>query len=182
MNFTMILFLILIIIIFWFVNTYNKFIKLREMVKNSMGQISAQVESRWDAISSIIDATKQYSSHEADVLKDITNKRSGISNISDVEDVEKDTQLFEEALKRVSIVVENYPDLKASGVFENAMNKIDDYEKSVRSSRMIYNDTVTKYNRSVLVFPASIVAKMFNFKEMDYFKSTETKADMPSWN
>lgn len=180
---TLVIILIIIAIIgLWFIKSYNNFIRLREMVRNSMGQISAQIESRWDAISSIIDATKKYSSHEADVLTDITNKRSGISKASEVEDVEKDTQLFEEALKRVNIVVENYPDLKASGIFENAMNKIDEYEKSVRSSRMIYNDTVTKYNRSVLVFPASIVAKMFNFKEMDYFKSTETKADMPSWN
>lgn len=47
---------------------------------------------------------------------------------------------------------------------------------------MIYNDTVTKYNRQVLSFPTSILAGMFGFRQEEYFKNTETKADMPMWS
>lgn len=180
---TLIIILIIIAVIaIWLISSYNNFVRLREMVKNAMGQISAQVESRWDALSSIIDATKKYSNHEAEVLTEITDTRSGVNNNSSASDVEKDSALFQTAMEKINLVVENYPDLKASTVFENSMNKIDEYEKSVRSSRMVYNDTVTKYNRSILVFPASIIAKMFNFNEMDYFENTKEKADMPSWD
>ncbi|MDL2311076.1 LemA family protein, partial [Peptostreptococcaceae bacterium OttesenSCG-928-C18] len=54
------------------IGMYNSLIKQREMVKNSRGQISAQVESRWDALSNLIDATKFYEKHEDELLKDIT--------------------------------------------------------------------------------------------------------------
>ena len=172
---------VLVVIAVWMISTYNGLVGSRELVRNSMGQIAVQVESRWDALSSLISATKKYSEHEAEVLMDITKSRTGINKDSDVKAVEKDSQAFEQAMTKLNVVVENYPELKASNVYENTMNKIDTYENNVRHSRMIFNDTVTKFNRKILVFPASIVAGMFGFKEEDYFKNTESKADMPSW-
>ncbi len=179
---TAVLLIIIAGLAIWGVSTYNRLIQSKEMVKNAMGQIATQIESRWDALSSLIDATKQYSKHESEVLENITKQRSGISPTSNPSDVEADSDIFQDVITKLNVVVENYPDLKASNIYENTMDKIDSYENNVRNSRMIFNDTVTRYNRSILVFPASLIAKMFNFEEEEYFKSTESKADMPSWN
>lgn len=177
-----ILLVVLTGLILWGITTYNGLIQSKEMVKNAMGQIATQVESRWDALSSLIDATKQYSKHESEVLENITRQRSGINPDSNPSEVEADSEIFQDVITRLNVVVENYPDLKASNIYENTMDKIDSYENNVRNSRMIFNDTVTRYNRSILVFPASIIAKMFNFHEEEYFKGTDGKSEMPSWN
>lgn len=177
-----IILIIIAVLALWAISTYNNLIKSREMVRNSMGQIAAQVESRWDAISSLISATKKYSDHESKVLESVTAQRTGINKNSNPSDIEKDDNIFNEAIGKINVVVESYPDLKASTVYTNTMTQINEYENNVRHSRMIYNDTVTKFNRSILTFPNSLLAGMFGFKEEEYFSSTDTKESMPSWD
>lgn len=177
-----IILIIIAVIAMWAISTYNNLVKEREMVRNSMGQIAAQIESRWDALSSLISATKKYSDHEAEVLENVTAQRSGISKNSNPNDVEKDDNIFSDAISKINVVAESYPDLKASSVYNTTMNKIDEYENNVRHSRMIYNDTVTKLNRAILTFPNSLVAGMFGFHQEEYFSSSESKQNMPSWD
>ncbi|MDD7543700.1 MAG: LemA family protein, partial [Peptoniphilaceae bacterium] len=71
---------IIVLIVLWAIGIYNRLVALREMVHNSMGQIAAQIESRWDALKSLIDATKSYQAHEADTLKSITESRTRVSS------------------------------------------------------------------------------------------------------
>ena len=168
-------------ILVWGISIYNTFVIARERVENAKSQIATQIESRWDAVKSLISATKQYSKHEADVLENVAEKRSSIGKNSSVDDIENSEEELNNVLGRLIAVSENYPDLKASGVYENTMNSINKYEDNVRNARMIYNDTVAKMNRKVNMFPANIVANMFNFKEREYFHGTENKKDMPSW-
>jgi len=173
--------LVIIILIGWVISTYNRLVSTRELVENAMGQISTQIESRWDALKSMIDGTKRYEKHEAEVLEGIAEKRSQIGKAAEVNDVNQDDQLFNQALGRLIAVAENYPDLKASTVYQDTLRNIDKYENQVRQSRMIYNDTVTKYNRIIQMVPSNIIAGMFNFTKRDYFESTQEKTEMPSW-
>ncbi len=166
---------------FWGISIYNQLISSREFVRNSMGNIAAQVESRWDAVSSLIGATKKYSSHEAETLTNITAMRSKVDRTSQPSAVEKDDSLFEQAMKQLNVVVENYPELKADGVYIQTMEGINKYENNVRQARMVYNDTVTKLNRQVQQFPSSIVAGMFRFNQETYFQSSSDKSNMPQW-
>lgn len=179
------IFVILIVIIaavaFWGVSIYNSLVTLRERVDNAKAQIATQIESRWDAVKSLIEATKQYSKHEAEVLESVTEKRASIGKNSSIEEIQEAEAQFNNVLGRLIAVSENYPDLKASGVYQTTMASINKFEDNVRNSRMIYNDIVTRFNRKTKVFPSSIVAGMFNFEEREYFEGTETKQDMPSW-
>ncbi len=178
---TIIIIVIVVLILLFVVSNYNSLVKLREMVKNSMANIAAQVESRWDAVSSLIDATKKYSDYEANILSDITMQRTNIDRDASVKDVEKDDDMFSKALTRINAVAEAYPNLKASEVYKTTMNSINSYEENVRMSRMVYNDTVTKLNTKIQSFPSNIVASIFGFRKEEYFKNTESKKEMPSW-
>ena len=173
--------IIVVLIGLWGISIYNQLISSREFVRNSMGNIAAQVESRWDAVSSLIGATKKYSSHEAETLTNITAMRSKVDRTSEPSVVEKDDSLFEQAMNQLNVVVENYPELKADSVYIQTMESIDRYENNVRQSRMVYNDTVTKLNRQVQQFPSSIIAGMFRFSQESYFQSSSAKSDMPQW-
>lgn len=172
---------IVVLILLWGVSTYNKLISSREFVRNSMGNIAAQVESRWDAVKALIDAAKKYSSHEAEALTNITAMRAKVDRTSEPTTVEKDDSLFEQAMNQINVVVESYPELKADRVYIQSMEGIDKYENNVRQARMVYNDTVTKFNRQVQQFPSSIVAGMFGFSQEAYFQSSSSKSDMPQW-
>lgn len=173
--------IILVLIVAWAIGAYNGFVNLRERVSNSRAQIATQLESRWDALKSLIQATKQYAQHEAEVLENVTSSRASIGQNSSVGELEENASNFNNVLGRLIAVSESYPDLKASTVYQSSMNSVNEYENKVRQSRMIYNDTVTMYNRKTKTFPSNIIAGMFNFTPEAYFEVTESKTDTPSW-
>lgn len=173
---------ILALITLWIITTYNRLITFGERVNNAKAQISTQLESRWDAIKSLIDATRHYSKHEADILQKVTDSRASIGQNSTIAEIEKDAEQLNGIVTRLLAVSESYPDLKASEVYKRTMENIDKYENNVREARMIYNDIVNRYNRKLKVFPSNIIANIFGFKSKDYFQITEAKEAMPSWD
>jgi|SRR5699024_1663853 len=173
---------VLILIIFWVISVYNNFITLRERVTNGRAQIAAQIESRWDAISNLISATKQYSKHESEVLENITEKRSNLGKDSSVSELEENDAQLNNVVGRLIAISESYPDLKASEVYKTSMENVDKYENNVRNARMVYNDVVTRFNRLLKQFPTNIIGGIFNFSEEAYFEQSEGKAEMPSWD
>lgn len=172
---------IIVILVVWGIGAYNNFVRSKEMVSNAMAQIATQVESRWDALTNLISATKQYQTHEHDTLTKIVESRSNVSRNSSVSDVEKDDAAFNRALRSIDVVVEQYPNLKASDVYQSTMNSVNTYENNVRQSRMVFNDTVTKYNRLIKTFPNSVIAGFTGFTPEEYFESSAEKAEMPQW-
>ena len=76
-------------------------------------------------------------------------------------------------------VAEAYPDLKASANYQQTMADIKSYEENVRLSRMTFNDTVTRFNQQVRVFPASVVAGMLGFGTREYLADDASKKDYP---
>ncbi len=182
MVFSIIAIILIITIIIWVIKTYNNFITLGERVTNGKAQIATQIESRWDAVESLISATKNYSKHEAKTLEDVTAKRINVGQNSSIDDIEKGEAQLNSVLGRLIAISENYPDLKASEVYQSTMQSIHKFEEHVRSARMIYNDVVTRFNRQTKIFPSSIIAKLFNFTAREYFQGTDAKQEMPKWD
>ena len=177
-----IILIIVVLVVIWGIGQYNNLVRAREMVQNARGQIAAQMESRWDAVRTLIDGAKDYGAYEAETLSNVIAQRTGLTDNPDVADLEDDANKFQGLFNRLLGIVESYPDLKASGLYENAMNAVQKYEENVRHARMIYNDTVTKINRMVQVFPTNIVASLFGFEKEEYFQATEEKTQAPTWN
>lgn len=169
------------IVILFLISTYNSLVRSREMIYNSKGQIAAQIESRWDALTNLISATGKYTDYEKEVLENITRERTSASRETSVREIEKDDARFEKALGHIHAVAENYPELKASDVYQNTMTQVAKFEDNVRNARMIYNDTVTKHNRKVQSFPTNLLARPMGFSTEEYFSQTDTKNEMPQW-
>lgn len=162
--------------------TYNTFVTLRERVFNGKAQIAAQIESRWDALTNLISATKQYEAHEAGVLENITEKRASLGRDSSMKDIEENDAQLNNVVGRLIAISESYPELKASEVYKTTMESVNKHEDNVRHSRMIYNDVVTQFNRRLRQFPTNIIGSMFKFEEQPYFEQTEEKTEMPTWD
>lgn len=172
---------IILIVFFWIMSTQRKLVALDENVNNAMSQIGVQLSSRFDALTALLDLTKGYAKHESETLTEtIKSRRSVITARSTPDDVVRQEGIIAEALGRISMVTEQYPELKANQNYIKTMDAVDTYENMVRTSRLIYNDSVTKLNREIRMFPASMIAGMLGFQQRDYLVEQADKADMPS--
>ncbi len=157
-------------------NTQRSLVNLDEMANNALNQISVQQSSRWDAVSSLVAMTEKYSKHEHDTLMDVIGQRTKCTTAAEIND--QDNKLTQ-ALGRLIAISEQYPELKADGMFKQTMDSINQYENLVRQSRMVYNDSVTKLNRMVRQWPSSFVARLLRFDLREYLQIPDEKKDMP---
>lgn len=170
---------LIIIVVIWVVKTQNKLVHLDELCGNAMSQIGVQQASRWDALIALAKQVQQYSQHEYKALSEIIEKRQGIDQKAPVSAAEGQYDLLSQLGTRLMAVAEAYPDLKSAALYQETMSGINKYEDNVRYSRMIYNDTVTKFNRVIRSFPASLIAGMLGFATREYLAADEAKSQMP---
>lgn len=174
------LIVVILVIIVWVIGQQRMLVTLDEMVTNAMNQIGVQVTSRFDALTGLLDLVKGYNEHEYKTLSDVIKMRTSIGANSTVNDVNKEESIFNQALGKIIAVAEAYPDLKANTNYQNLMNSLNEYEDKVRKARLVYNDSVTKLNRTVRMFPTNLVAPMFGIGQREYLTTDEKKQDMPS--
>ncbi len=171
---------IIVLLVLWFVSAQRKLVAMDENINNAMSQIGVQLSSRWDALSALLDLTKGYAEHEYKTLSDTIKMRTSINSSSTAADVNKQENMFTEAMGRIMAVAESYPELKANENYIKTMDSVNEYEKTVRQSRLIYNDSVTKLNRAIRMFPTSIAAGILHITSRDYLEADDRKADMPN--
>ena len=164
----------------WLVSAQRKLVSSDELCKNSLSQIGVQLNSRWDALSALVDLTKGYNEHEYNTLRDIIAQRTAVGRNSTAAEVNAQEEKISSVLRQIKVVAEQYRALKASEMYSKTMEGVNQYENQVRLSRMTYNDVVTKYNRLVRMFPDSIAAALFGFREKDYLQEPSGKTEMPS--
>ena len=181
MTILIIIVLLVILVAGWVMSTQRRLVVMDENINNAMSQIGVQLSSRFDALTALFDLAKGYAAHESQTLiETIKSRRSVITAKSTPQDVLQQEGVISEALGRISMVAERYPELKADKGYAKCMDAVDSYEKMVRTSRLIYNDSVTKLNREIRMFPVSLIAGMLGFRQRDYLEAREDKADMPS--
>ena len=172
---------IVLAIVIWTISTQRKLVVLDENISNAMSQIGVQLSSRFDALTALLDLTKGYAKHESETLiETIKSRRSVITARSTPDDVLRQEGVISEALGRIAMVTEQYPELKANQSYIKTMDAVQTFENMVRTSRLIYNDSVTKLNREIRMFPVCMFAGMLGFQQREYLVEQASKADMPS--
>lgn len=175
-----ILIAVIAIVVLWFISTQRKLVAMDENINNAMSQIGVMLSSRWDALTALLDLTKGYAEHEYKTLSDTIKMRSSINVHSTAKDVNKQENILTEAMGKIMAVAESYPELKANTNYIKTMDSVKEYEETVRRARLVYNDSVTKLNRTIRMFPTSIAAGILHIVSRDYLEANESKADMPS--
>ena len=140
-------FTIIAVLVLWGVTVRRRLVGMNENVNHAMKQIGVQLSSLFDALAALLNLTKEYAANECKILiETIKSRRSVISAVSTPEDVIAQERMISEILGRISMIAEQYPELKANGNYTKCMNAIENYEKMLRTSRLIYNDHVTRLN------------------------------------
>ena len=171
-----IILIILAVIIIAFIALYNSLVTTRLRVKNAWSQIDVQLQRRFDLIPNLVETVKGYMTHEADVLTKVTDLRSSWSDAKTVDEKAKLDNELSDTLKTIMAVAENYPDLKANQNFSELQTELTNTENKISYSRQFYNDTVTRYNTKLEVFPSNIIASMFHFTAETLFEVDNQEA------
>ena len=174
-----ILAVVVAIVVFWFISVQRKLVTMDENINNAMSQIGVQLSSRWDALTALLDLTKGYAEHEYKTISDTIKMRTSITAKSSAADVNQQENILTEAMGKIMAVAEGYPELKANENYIKTMDSVNAYEETVRKSRLVYNDSVTKLNRTIRMFPTSIAAGLLNITSRDYLETDSKKSDMP---
>jgi LemA protein len=157
--------------------SYNRFVSQRQLIRNAFSNIDTELRRRYDLIPNLVETVKGYAAHEREVFEEVTRARAAAAATSGQSPA---TQAAAEgplvaALGRLFAVAENYPDLKANQNFLALQAELSNTEDRIQASRRFYNANVQEYNRRVNAFPSTVVARVFNFKEEEFFEIPEAE-------
>lgn len=164
----------------WIKNSYNGMVSKQESVEAQWAQVENVYQRRADLIPNLVATVKGYAEHESSTLTDVINARAKATGITlDPTDLEpEDIARFQAAqdelsgaLSRLLVSVERYPDLKANQNFLDLQSQLEGTENRITVERQKFNDKAREYNQYVRAFPRNIIANMFDFEKIGYFKA-----------
>ena len=171
-----IILIIVVLLVLFIISAYNSLVTLRQRVKNAFGQMDVQLQRRFDLIPNLVETVKGYMTHESDTLTKIAELRTAWAGAKTVDEKAKLDNELSSSLKTIMAVAESYPDLKANQNFSSLQNELTETEDKISYSRQFYNDTVTRYNTKLDLFPSNIVAGMFHFTAESLFEVDNAEA------
>ena len=149
------------VIILWGIATNNKFRRMQIVVSEAWSGIDVQLKRKANILPNLVDTIKMQMQFESDVLVKLTAARSGL-NSSNREEAMKANDQVNALMPSIRATAEAYPALGTNASFLQMMNDIRDCEDKVTYARNRYNMSVSSYNQSIAVFPASLIAGMIH--------------------
>jgi len=167
------------IVFAWAMGARNQFVTLQQDVNRQWSQVENQLQRRNDLIPNLVSTVKGYATHEKGVFDDIAAARAKMAGAKSPAETMDGANQMTSALSRLLVVVENYPNLKADQSFNRLMDELAGTENRIAVERKRYNDVIRDYNVLLVKFPTNLIAGIFNFKEMPYFKAPEEAKAVP---
>jgi LemA protein len=161
---------IILVIALFLWTTYNGLVRLNVRVEEAWSDITVQLKRRLDLIPNLVNAVKGYAAHEKEVFQKVTEARSNAMNAQGVKETAAAENQFEQALKSLFAVSENYPQLRASENFQQLQQELVDTEDKIQASRRFYNGGVRDLNTKIKIFPNNLFAQNLGFKARDFFE------------
>ena len=162
---------VLLIIPVWFICVSNSLNKAIVKIEEADSGIDVALTKRYDVLTKMVDVVKGYAKHEKEVIIETINLRKGMT-ITEKNEV---NNKMNEAFSKLNVVVENYPNLKASENFAVLQQSIVDVEEHLQAARRLYNSNVSLFNQKIVSFPSSIVAEMKKLVKKEFFEVEEIK-------
>ena len=165
------------------IGTYNRLNKLDQAVKSQWAQVENQYQRRADLVPNLVETVKGAAAFEKDTFTAVTEARSKVgqvkldaSNLNNPEAFAQFQQAqdgLSSALSRLMVVIEKYPELKATENFRTLQSQLEGTENRITVERMRFNETAQAFNTKRMSFPTVLMAGLFGsrFAEKPYFKA-----------
>ncbi len=173
-----IILIIVALLVIWFIAGYNGFVKGKLRVEEAWADIEVQLKRRYDLIPNLVNTIKGSTAFEQGTLTAVVEARAKATSIQ-IDPTKVDAATMEKisaaqgelsnALGRLLVVSEQYPDLKSNANFLSLQSELSDTENKIQAARRFYNGNVRDFNTRIRVFPSNVIAGMFNFTKKDFF-------------
>ena len=167
---------VVFILLIWIIASYNGLQGAKIKVNEAESGIDVALTKRFDVLTKLVEVVKGYAKHEKETLEKVIALRNSVhlgkASIGEKQEIVRQT---DELLRSINVIVEQYPDLKASENFKQLQLAIADVEEHLQAARRVYNNNVSHYNHKVHLFPSNIVASMFRFQPREFFIADEYK-------
>jgi len=155
--------ILLVAVVLWVIGAYNGLISLKNQTLNAFKQIDVQLKRRHDLIPNLVSAVRGAMDFEKDTLEAVIQARNQAVRVNSggsdaVQQISQAENALSGALSRLMVVVEQYPQLKATGNIAQLQEELTSTENKVAFARQLYNDTATQYTIKQQQFPTSLVA------------------------
>ncbi len=165
-----------------YVIIYNKFIRYKNKLEESLSLIDVHLKLRFDLVPNLVACVKGYMQHEKQVLTKIVSLRNAaISSKNEESRIGLANDLVSE-MGRVLFLAEDYPDLKSSTLFSSFMNDLEAVENKIAASRRFYNSNTNAFNTLAQSFPSIIIARQFGFEKQKMFQIDVNEKLAPNVN
>lgn len=162
-----------VLLVVYFVATYNSLVVLKTRIQEALSGIDVQLKRRADLIPNLVETVKGYAKHEKEVFENVTKARAALMSAQTPREMAEGNNMLTGALKSLFAVAEAYPQLQANTNFQDLQRQLEDTEDKVAYSRQFYNSNVMDYNAKIQMFPSNFVAQMFGFKAFEFFEAKE---------
>jgi LemA protein len=178
---TLIVLGVIALLAIWVIAIYNGLIRKRIAANASWSDIDVQLKRRYDLIPNLVETVKGYAGHEKETLERVIQARqTAIDTSGGVAAQAQAENMLTGALRQLFALSESYPDLKANQNFMQLQEELTSTENKIGFARNHYNRSAGQYNEAAAVFPANMVAGMFNFESMEFFElEDESEREAP---
>jgi len=153
-------------IVLWIIIIQRKLVVLDEDISNALSQIGVYLSGSFDALTAILEVTKNYDQNESEILiKTIKHNRSIIIGKSKPDDVLFQEQIISDTLDKLAELTEKFPELKENQTYIKAMEAIQAFDNMVRTSTLMYNESVSRLNHKIQIFPVFVFAEMIHIRQ-----------------
>jgi len=171
--FGLVLLIVVALLVFWAIASYNRLVGMRNQVLNGWRQIDVQLKRRHDLIPNLVNAVRGSMDFERDTLTAVMDARAKALTASGPADAAQKEGQLSQALGRLLAVAENYPTLKSNDNVRMLQEELSATENKVGFARQFYNDIATKFNTAQQVFPTNLFAGTLGFKPSELFEITD---------
>ncbi|MBQ6666723.1 MAG: LemA family protein [Bacteroidales bacterium] len=179
---------ILLLFVLWLISAYNKLVKEEERTTQAWAQVENAYQRRADLIPNLVKTVKGAADFEKGTLESVIQARAEATSVkidptnlneASIEAFEKAQNGLSASLGRLLMVMENYPELKATENFKELQAQLEGTENRISVERKKFNECVQAYNLKVRRFPSNLIAGIFGFEKKGYFKATEGAEKAP---
>ncbi len=172
---------VVLIPLIYVIATFNRFVSLRQHIKESWADIDVELKRRYELIPNLVATVKGYAAHEREALEAIVSARAkAMSAHATKAQQAVDESALQMSLGKLFALSESYPDLKANQNFLALQKELANTEDRIAAARRFFNGNVRDNNQLRQTFPSSVVAGMFKFPDETFFElSSEAERVVP---
>ena len=167
-------------LVVWTAVAFNRLVRARNLMREGWSGIDVQLRRRRNLVPNLVETVKAYGRHEKQLLAEIAERRGEAPRRERLSETQDRENVLTDQLKRLFALAEAYPDLKADTNYLELQNLLTEIEDHLQMARRYYNGAVRNYNIRAESFPGNLVAKLFRFRQGEFFQvETATERAAP---